>query len=158
MGDSNVFAGAETEMVGSNTNPLVNAIAIGTSVKVRSNQVRIGNANITLISGPVPFSSSSDIRLKEDLQPVNLGLDFICKLNPVSYHRISNEHPDREIGLIAQELLSLLEEFGADKQGMVSEDADGYYTVRYNDLIPILIKSIADLNEKVQSLSTESLH
>ena len=46
---------------------------------------------------------------------LDLGLDFISKLNPVLIHRINDENQKIEYGLIAQELEEVLKEVGVVK-------------------------------------------
>jgi hypothetical protein len=66
---------------------LTNATALGFNAIVdASNKVRIGNDNVTVIGGKVNWSTFSDGRYKKDIQNDIKGLEFILKLNPVSYY------------------------------------------------------------------------
>ncbi len=137
---------------------LENAVAIGYKARVdASNKVRIGNTDITKIEGQVPFSFSSDERLKEAIQPAPLGLNFIADLNPVIYHRRANHESDKEMGLIAQELQGTLEKFGVKDAGLVYQGADGYYSVRYTDLFAPMIKAIQQMNARINLLEQENI-
>ena len=123
---------------------LTNATAVGFRAKVDdSKKVRVGNGEVTVIEGEVAFSASSDRRLKEDITPVQVGLDFIRELNPVQYHRISNKKDDLEMGLVAQELLVILQKYGI-QSGMVNQGGDQMMSVRYNDLLAPLIKAVQE--------------
>ena len=154
---SMVTTGSRNTLIGTGSNigyvQVENATAIGYEARVMTgNSVRIGNREITIISGQVPFTSSSDKRLKEKVVPIDLGLAFIDDLNPVKYHRIANEGDDLEMGLIAQELVKTLQDYAAPHLGIVQEDADGMLMVRYNDLIPVLIKAIQELVEEQKQM------
>ncbi len=123
-----------------------NATAIGYMTIVdTSNKVRIGNNEVNVIEGEVPFSSSSDARLKEFIKPVTLGLEFINDLNPVIYHRKNILGEELEMGLIAQGLVKTLHDHGVKNSGMVHQVGQGYMSIRYNDLFAPLIKSIQTL-------------
>ncbi len=65
------------------------------------------------------------------------------KLNVVS----DNNNTKKYIGLSAQELQKIYPE-------LVSEGQDGYLAVNYIELVPILIRSIQELHQEVESLRT----
>uniref|UniRef100_A0A7V3E8L5 Peptidase S74 domain-containing protein n=1 Tax=Ignavibacterium album TaxID=591197 RepID=A0A7V3E8L5_9BACT len=129
-----------------------NNIAIGYNAQVAdgslSNQVRIGNTDISYAGIQVAWSITSDRRWKENIQPTNLGLDFISKLNPVRYNRINDENKKIEYGLIAQELEQVLKEEGVTNSAMLTIDGEGRYELRYNDLFAPMIKAIQELKEE----------
>lgn len=133
-----------------------NNIVIGYSAQVLNgnsdNQVRIGNTNIGYAGIQVAWSVTSDRRWKENIQPTNLGLRFITKLNPVSYTRKNDENHRTEYGLIAQELEEILKKEGIENAGMLTITDEGYYELRYNDLLAPMIRAIQELNEKNEQL------
>lgn len=113
----------------------------------------------------------SDIRLKERVESVKNGcIDDIMQLSVIKYN-LKQRYVDSEIddtikktsyfeankrileqkhyGLIAQELQTIYPE-------LVHEGEDGYLAVNYIELIPILIQTIQELNEKVDNLSKGS--
>ena len=107
---------------------LSNATAIGYGAIVDDfNKVRIGNTQVEVIEGQVPFTSSSDARLKDTITPVSGGLALINDLNPVSYHRINNVNGDIEMGLLAQEVAATLEKHGLADSGMVHQPSEDAY-------------------------------
>ncbi|NOS86029.1 MAG: hypothetical protein HOP31_12880 [Ignavibacteria bacterium] len=125
-----------------------------------SNQVRIGNAGITYAGIQVAWTVTSDRRLKENIMLSPLGLNFINKLNPVSYTRKNDEKKKTEFGLIAQEVDVVLKEEGIENAGILTVTNTGGYELRYNDLLAPMIKAIQELgeeNKKLKDLS-EELH
>ena len=136
-----------------------NNTAIGNSAQVPdgtlSNQVRIGNTDVTYAGVQVAWTITSDRRWKQNILPVNLGLNFVSKLNPVSYTRINDESQKTEYGFIGQEVDSLLKEFNIDKSGMITITDEGMYELRYNDFFAPMVKSIQELNEKNTVLKSE---
>lgn len=134
---------------------LSNATAIGYNAKVNtSNKVRIGNPFVNVIEGQVPWSSTSDKRLKNHIGDLTLGLDFITKLRPVEYIRNNNAAKTKEWGVIAQELQQTLKDAGYKDAGIVTEDntAEKYMTVRYNDLLAPMIKAIQEQQKTIVAL------
>jgi hypothetical protein len=154
-GNYNTAVGQGADVASSD---LTNATVIGYTARVNaSNKVRIGNTDVTVIEGQVPFTSSSDKRLKEDIQSVDGGLDFINDLSPVSYKRINNEAGTVEMGLLAQDVAASLEKYGLSDSGMVHQaNQDAYMSLRYNDLLAPMIKAIQELSEQSKSLQEQS--
>jgi len=114
-----------------------------------SNQIRLGNVFINYAGIQVAWTVTSDRRWKENIKPSNLGLGFITKLNPVSYTRKNDENQRTEYGLIAQDLEDVLKSEKIENTGMLNITNEGYYELRYNDLLSPMIKAIQDLkNEK----------
>ncbi len=90
---------------------------------------------------------SSDRRLKENINNVGYGLNEIMKLRPVTYNLKSDKVKNIKLGLIAQEVQSIIPEVveeGKDSQKMLG--------VHYSDLIPVLIKAIQEQEQKIQDL------
>ena len=85
---------------------------------------------------------TSDRRLKTDITDTDLGLDFIARLRPVSYHWNSGTDHDLHYGLIAQEAEEaiLKSRHAADLKSAGSPIVDhdpvsDRYGVRYTELI-----------------------
>ena len=127
----------------------------------------------------------SDKRLKDEIQPTDLGLEFINKLNPVKYKRLGASTPRFHYGLIAQEVTASLSEYGlttSDAGFLVSssvnytdEQIEEFKTRRdwevyereleasnrqelgiaYNELISPMIKAIQELTTKVETLEAK---
>ncbi len=146
-GNENTAIGARANVA---SDDLENATVIGFRAIVdASNKVRIGNSAVTVIEGQVPFTSSSDKRLKEDIQNVERGLELINDLTPVSYKRLNNESGTVEMGLLAQDVAATLAKYGLNDSGMVHQaNKDAYMSLRYNDLLAPMIKAIQELSDQ----------
>jgi len=95
------------------------------------------------------ISSSSDVKLKTNIKPLEKALEKINKLQGVSYNRIDLEDTEAtHIGLIAQELEQVYPE-------IVSESKTGK-RVAYGNMIAPLIEAIKELSVKVDKLATEN--
>jgi hypothetical protein len=99
------------------------------------------------------YSSVSDKRLKKLIEPIQYGLDDVLKFKPVSYF-MENQNEDidkRNLGFIAQDLEDIIPEIVN-----VPSTSNAVYSLQYSSIIPILIKSIQELNDKIVSLNNTS--
>ena len=110
------------------------------------------------------LSVSSDRRLKEDIQPTNLGLSFVNDLTPVSY-KWKKKHDDimdqRHYGLIAQDVVEVLKDHGIasleDFGGILHNgNEEQMYKAKYEHFIPILIKAVQELSTEVKELKEKN--
>jgi len=91
----------------------------------------------------------SDIRLKEDIKPIEDAVSKVQKLSGNTYTRNDLKDPDRRYGgVIAQEVEAVLPE-------AVSDSEDGTKTVDYNALIGLLVQSIKELKSEVDDLKAQ---
>ena len=143
---SALTTGNNNTMIGNNAQPTSGGV---------SNQIRIGDANITSAHIQVAWTISSDLRWKSDIKNTNLGLDFINKLRPVSYYRDNDESKKTEYGFIAQEIEEALNNNGASNNGIITKNDKGMYGVRYNDFISIMVKAIQEQHQQIENLKNE---
>ena len=169
-GSYNTFIGYNARM--NNTDIKDNSTAIGNEVVITaSDQVRIGNGDISSIGGVVPWSTVSDGRFKENIKEDVAGLDFVLNLRPVSYtvnkqafsHFVGSEYQSnnrtastRECGFVAQEVEELIQKTGVEFNGVdAPENSNDYYGIRYSQFVMPLVKSVQELNEKLEKENAE---
>ena len=105
--------------------------------------------------------STSDKRLKTNIKPLEKALDKVLTLNGVTYEWRVKEFPDkhfdsdRHVGVLAQELEAVLPE-------AVETGADGYKSVNYSEITPLLIEAVKELktiidgqNKKIEELEKQ---
>lgn len=151
--------GNNNTAIGSNAGSAIttgtNNIAIGFNAEVPSptgnNQIRLGNTSIAYAGIEVAWTITSDQRWKSDIKESDLGLDFVTKLNPVSYTRSNDESGKREYGFLGQELESTLIASGTDNSGMIFIDENGKYAVRYNDLLAPMVKAVQEQQALIEA-------
>jgi hypothetical protein len=122
----------------------------GTDIYYNTGNVGIGTSSPTStlhvvgsISG-TSYNSTSDYRIKENV--TQLDSKFVVdNLNPVTY--LNKNLGKQDIGLIAHELQEVYPE-------LVNGEKDGeqFQSINYIGLIPILIKEIQNLKERVKIL------
>lgn len=126
-----------------------------------------GNVKVTgTVNGT--YISSSDLRLKQEVKEIGEADDVLGKLellSPISYkYNPKLLYPDYDekeagrqdvknsviekthFGLVAQELQQVY-------PNLVYENDNGYLSINYIELIPIMLQSIKELNAKVEQLS-----
>lgn len=91
--------------------------------------------------------STSDGRLKKDIEDLKPGLDFILSLRPVSYKWKEGESKTHW-GFIAQELKTSVDEYQPEDNGVVSKNGGEYYGVNYSELVSPIIKALGELYAK----------
>jgi hypothetical protein len=94
------------------------------------------------------FNATSDYRVKENVQTISGDNYTVDHLRPVSYTLKDSQEP--HIGFIAHELQ---EHVPTAVKG--EKDGEKMQSVNYSELIPILVKEIQDLKQKVSSLESE---
>jgi hypothetical protein len=117
---------------------------------------------------------TSDARLKRDVLPLTLGLDFVNLLNPVTFKwnddirtgedgvEYIETHTRGHVGLIAQDLHQAILDCGEDlyttdlvsNEFYINPDAKDEYAVKYDMLVPVLINAIKELTARVAALES----
>ncbi len=92
----------------------------------------------------------SDARQKENVESITYGLESLNRLRPVSHTWIGSTNQKKSLGFIAQEVEEVIGE-------LVNTSMDGEREIKaldYNGLIPVLIKAVQELSEKVKQLES----
>ena len=103
--------------------------------------------SVSSTTSATSYNTSSDYRLKEDLQDFN-ALDIASKIKMYDFKW--KEADSRSYGVLAHELQEVVPQaVSGDK------DAEEMQQVDYSKLVPILLKSIQELEARVQELEKE---
>ncbi|MFM1876686.1 MAG: hypothetical protein RL266_2423 [Bacteroidota bacterium] len=127
-------------------------VGIGVTAPTVKLQVA-GDATISGKFNSNGIQESSDIRFKQNIRPIESALENILKINGVTYYWNTAQFPDRnfndgrEIGVIAQELEKVYPE-------LVATDAEGYKSVQYSHLVPVLIEALKEQQAMIDRLSS----
>lgn len=138
--------------VGINNNNPTYALELPNNATVTVGQAR-ANAWITY----------SDSRVKKKQQMIRYGLKDLLKIQPKSYIQYASEFGElglnlkddsgtSQIGFIAQELYKIIPEATFKPE---NENID-LWSIDYEKLIPVVVQSIKELNEKVDDLESEN--
>ncbi len=177
-GWNNVFLGANTDV---NAHGLFNVIAVGQGTTVTANSTaRLGNSATASNGGWANWTNVSDGRYKKNIQHDVVGLDFILKLEPVTYNldvsgisealnesrgqpwdpqmqtAIVKKEQMIQSGFIAQEVEKTALEVGYHFSGVdAPKNENDMYGLRYAEFVVPLVKAVQELNGKVEDLELE---
>ncbi|MEM7160860.1 MAG: tail fiber domain-containing protein [Bacteroidota bacterium] len=109
------------------------------------------------------FINVSDMRMKENVKPLSYGLNELMQLETYSYVLREDPFQEQKIGLSAQNILSLIPEaVKTTNHELIEGSSDRYeevelenFGLRYNSLIPVLIKSIQEQQAIIMQLQVE---
>jgi hypothetical protein len=91
---------------------------------------------------------SSSLRYKDNIKPIFYDSHNILKLNPVKFNYKKHTEDNISYGLIAEHVHEIMPQ-------LVVYDSEGHpETVKYLDLIPLMLNELQRLNEKVKLLET----
>jgi trimeric autotransporter adhesin len=141
-----------------------------------SNKIVLGNNSITNAYIKVAWTVTSDKRDKTDVEPLTMGLNFVNKLEPVTYKwdmrsdysddlsiTPDGTHKKQKVsgGLLAQDVEKLEREYGykvEDETSILTDKNEhGSYGLTYSKFIPVLINAIKELSTQVDELKSELL-
>lgn len=97
---------------------------------------------------------SSDRRLKEDIQDLDLGLDFILALKPTVFRfkktEADKKRNKKDFGFIAQDIEQTLKDFNIDVNdtSILNRDDDGMLSLEHEQFIAPIVNSIKELHDK----------
>ena len=113
-------------------------------------------ANGTISATNTTISAISDQRFKENISDLDVGLDAIMALKPRKFDWKEGKGKDvkGDRGFIAQEFEQVFPDLIDEWKDPAPEGEEPYKSVR-QDLIPVLVKAIQELNAKVQALESQ---
>lgn len=96
------------------------------------------------------INGSSDARLKTNINTMTGSLDNILKLRGVTFNWKESSNPTKtQYGFIAQEVEKVFPD-------LVGTDSNGFKTVNYISVIPVLTEAIKTQQEEIESLKSEN--
>jgi trimeric autotransporter adhesin len=182
QGSYNTAIGAYSDAAFEN---LKNATAIGSnSIVNRSNKIRLGDVNVTIVESAAGSWTTSDGRFKTNIKEDVVGLSFIKLLRPVVYNFDANKFdvflskgmPDSvkakrkaafkkagskvssivQTGFIAQEVAEAAKKVSYNFSGVhVPENDADNYSLSYEKMVVPLVKAVQELAEQNEEMKKE---
>ena len=90
-----------------------------------------------------PIQTTSDIKLKTNIKPLENSLNKILQLRGVEYDR--TDYEVHQIGMIAQEVEQVIPD-------LVQEDSEGTKVLHYQNLTAVLVEAIKEQQEQINTL------
>jgi hypothetical protein len=91
----------------------------------------------------------SDIRIKENIKPLENALNKTLLLSGVSYNRTDLEDKSRKIGFIAQDVMKILPE------AVTYNNEQDRYAVSYGNITALLVEAIKEQQKQIDELKTK---
>lgn len=143
--------------VGSGTSPTARANAF--VVYKNGSAFHYGNVSIFGNAEALAFNTFSDKRYKQNIVPISTvsgsALANLAAINGYYYDFRVNEFPEKkfsdakQIGFIAQELEEVYPE-------LVNTDKNGYKSVDYSKITPVLVEAIKELKAQNEALTVKA--
>jgi len=108
------------------------------------------SAGVQLSSGATSWGTFSDSRLKNITGTYTNALNDIAQIQPVKFTWKADDDSKPQVGVIAQSIQNVVPE-AVDSTTIEMDGTEKYLTVRYTELIPLMIASIQELNAKVEA-------
>jgi len=123
------------------------------SVFTQGNDITTGTGNVytnnIFANGDITAFYTSDIRLKDNVKPINNALHTLDNINGYTFTwNASASNTGEDIGLIAQEIQNTIPQ-------AVSTKSNGYLGVDYQRVVPYLVSCIKELKHEVETLKGE---
>ena len=110
---------------------------------------RIGAISVGTSTNSISYGGTSDYRLKENIVPMEKGLERVKKLKPVKFDW--KEDGSSSEGFIAHEIQEAGWEVGVEGQ----KDGEEMQMVEYGKLTPLLVKAIQEQQTQIEALQSE---
>jgi len=93
------------------------------------------------------FTTTSDIRLKENFEPMSNALELVTQLNGTYYtwKKDAGDDKPRKLGFIAQEIEKVIPE-------LVKTDSEGMKSVDYIGVVPVLVEALKNQQKQINEL------
>ena len=108
------------------------------------------DTSLTVVGDVIAYGSPSDVRLKENIKPIESALDKVSKLQGVTFDwKKSDSILDikEDVGFIAQDVQKVMPE-------LVRENKDGMLSMRHQGIAPILLEAIKELKAEIEELKS----
>jgi hypothetical protein len=130
---------------GTSANVQFSSLGIGTTASGTDGEIRA--------TGDITAFYSSDIRLKENIQPIQNALEKVESISGNTYdwkegYDEIHSHKGNDVGVIAQEIEEILPQ-------IVTNRDNGFKAVQYEKIVPLLIEAIKELSAKIKVLENK---
>ncbi len=136
--------------VGIKTDSPTATLDVNGSVRFRGITSGSQTTAIVIDSNGNLHSNSSDIRLKENIKPLDNSLDKILKLRGVSFTWKANPEYGTRIGFIAQEFEKVIPELA------FTNPVDGYKGINYAEVTAVLVEAVKEQQKIIEKLKAEN--
>lgn len=133
----------------------------GTNVQFFTSPSNVPGSSTNFIAGPFIANSgvswtngSSDVRQKKNFEP-SQGLKEVLEIEAVKYHfNWDDDSSVKRLGFKAQNLQKIIPEM-VSEQSKLADDGTPLLTITPDYLLPVLVKAIQELTERIKILENK---
>lgn len=108
-------------------------------------------------SGTTSYNTTSDYRLKENVNPLVGALDRIARLEPKRFYYKADENKKTIDGFIAHEVQAVIPEAVTGVKDAVDQKGKPIYQqLDLSKIVPLTFAGVRELNKKVEPISSDS--
>ena len=119
----------------------------GDILHLRKDGTTVGSISVS--SSGTTYNTTSDRRLKTDIQPIANATDKLMAMNPVSHKWIADPEADAVVGFIAQEMQEIVPEAVSG-----TPDGEEMMSMDYGRITPVLVAALQDAHKKIAELES----
>ncbi|MBW6499686.1 MAG: tail fiber domain-containing protein [Bacteroidales bacterium] len=151
-GNTAIFAKQSNAFVGIGNTAPTQALDVNGNARIRAIGSGAYSGVVNRTSDGTLTTSTSDIRLKENIQTLQGGLDKVLQLRGVSFTWINNPEYGQRIGFIAQEFEKVIPEL------VFTNQTDGFKGINYAEVSAVLVEAIKEQQTQIDRLQQENQH
>jgi hypothetical protein len=106
--------------------------------------------SITTVSSGTTYNTTSDRRLKDNIETITDGTDKLMAMNPVTHTWIADPDAPAVHGFIAQEMQEVVPEAVTGEDG-----GDQMMSMDYGRITPVIVAALQDAHREIQNLKAE---
>jgi hypothetical protein len=149
-GQTAIFAKQSNSYIGINTTDPSQSLDVNGNARFRAIGSGAYSGAVNRTSDGTLTTSTSDGRLKENVELLENSLDKVTQLRGVSFTWKSRPDYGKRIGFIAQEFEQVIPEL------VFTNDADGYKGINYAELSAVLVEAVKELKAENDRLKSEN--
>jgi len=108
-----------------------------------------GRGSINVTSSGTTYNTTSDRRLKDNIQPISDATDKLMDMKPVTHTWIANPNDPQVHGFIAQEMKEIIPEAVHGEP-----DGDEMMSMDYGRITPVIVAALQDALKEIKELKT----
>ena len=117
----------------------------GTAIYFRRANSNVGN--ISLTSSGTTYNTTSDRRLKDNIEPIADATDKLMSMKPVTHTWIANPEAPSVHGFIAQEMQEIVPEAVSGEDG-----GEEMMSMDYGRITPVLVAALQEATNEIKAL------
>lgn len=100
-------------------------------------------------------TTSSDLKLKENIRDLEGALDKTLQLRGVKFDWKDDDRQNDQLGFIAQEIEEVLPEVVSEVESIGDKHGDTHKVVNYQAVVPVLVEAIKELKAEIDELKEQ---